>query len=537
MIIGYSAQTVRAAERPLLEAGEPLMERASRALADQVLSLLAQDAVPSAAAAGDEEALAGSGQVLLLAGPGANGGDGLHAAALLRGRGVRTETIAVADHLHAEGAAALEQAGGTVHTLEDLDEQRLRQLVEDAELILDAMFGIGGRPELPARLGELLETVREVGAPVIAVDLPSGLDATTGQADPATLHAERTITFGAATSGLLLEDGPARCGEIRLVDIGLGEHLPDPAEDPRAVLQLEDVDVRALWPRAQAGDHKYSRGVVALAAGSAAFPGAAVLCAAAAARAGAGMVRILAPRAVIDHVLHARPEVVGHPMPDADAAQHPEQPAIDLEAIGRTDALVLGPGLAPGDPRARAGIALLTRTDGAADGAEGEGMHERALAGVVDAGALAALRPEDRFGPDVVLTPHAGEAARLAQTLSIDPDQPRVDLARELSRATGATVLLKGATTLIAAPGQVLLAQADGPPQLATAGTGDVLAGIIGTLLAAGLPGPRAAALAALIHGRAGYRASHGGASPLVAGDLPDNLPSALNAILAPAQQ
>src|SRR5699024_7536920 len=197
---------------------------------------------------------------------------------------------------------------------------------------------------------------------------------------------------------------------------------------------------------------------------------AAVLTVSGAARTGAGMVRGLAPQQVLDLVLAERPEVVGHRIERADGGPH----AIDLDAVGRTDALVVGPGLAADDPRARCGVDLLRSARPGID------------RGVLDAGALSALTDAHRFGPDVVLTPHRGEAERLAARLDLDPQLPGARLAPALARATGATVLLKGAVTLIA-PGDCgpLRAQDDATPQLATAGTGDVLAGVLGTLLAA----------------------------------------------------
>ena len=290
------------------------------------------------------------------------------------------------------------------------------------------------------------------------------------------------------------------------------------------MLRLEDSDARALLPRPGREASKYSRGVVALAAGSDQYPGAAVLAASGAARAGAGMVRCLAPQKVLDLVLRERPEVVGHRIERAIGGAD----AVDLDAVGRTDALVVGPGLGPDDPRAAAGVDRLRRKGGTAGGS-----IER---GVIDAGALDVLTAEHRFGPDVVLTPHRGEAERLARRLDLDPELPGALLAPALAEATGATVLLKGAITLIApGDGGTLRAQDDATPQLATAGTGDVLAGVLGTLLAAGLTGPDAAALAAILHGRAGRLASRDGLQPLVALEVAAHLPATIGTILADA--
>lgn len=505
MILGHTVPAVREAEAPLLAAGEPLMLRAARALAGHVGARCG--AAPGSAPQ----------RLLVLAGAGSNGGDGLHAAAMLRREGITADALATAERLHEEGAAALRDAGGTLHHLAELPSDRLEQLLEATDLVLDAILGIGGRPEAAPEIRELLRAVRRRAVPVIAVDLPSFVDATTGEADADALAAEETLTFGAVKAGLLLPGGTELAGRVHLVDLGLGPHLPAVA----AVERLEDEDVRALLPRARRSDSKYTRGVVALAAGSERFPGAAVLTASGAARAGAGMVRVIAPAAVLDLVLRERPEIVGHRTGEnADGGGD-----LDLSAIGRTDALVIGPGLPGDDPRIGAGIDLLRRST------DGTGR------GVLDAGALDALTGSDRFGPDVVLTPHRGEAERLARRLDLDPDLPGPALAPALAEATGATVLLKGAVTLIApGNGGSLRAQDDATPQLATAGTGDVLAGMLGTLLAAGLTGPDAAALAAVLHGRAGRLASQDGLHPLVALDVAAHVPAAIGTILAGAQ-
>ncbi|WP_114853800.1 NAD(P)H-hydrate dehydratase [Brachybacterium sp. YJGR34] len=504
MIRAHSAEQVRAAEAPLLAAGDPLMLRAARALAERTRRRLA-----GAPAAGP--------RVLVLAGSGANGGDGLHAAALLRREGIGADAILTAERHHTGGAAALEDAGGTLHALDDLTPEELAELLAGAELVLDAILGIGGRPAVPPPLRPLLEAVRCSAVPVLAVDLPSFVDATTGETAPEALRAAETVTFGALKAGALLPGGAERCGELHLVDLGLAPHL---GETP-SLLRLEDADVRVLFPHPPREATKYSRGVVALAAGSEQYPGAAVLAASGAARAGAGMVRCLAPQSVLDLVLRERPEVVGHPVQPTTL----DPSSLHLEDTGRIGALVVGPGLPGTDPRARAGAALLCRGD-------------RFSRGVLDAGALEAIGAEDRFGPDVVLTPHAGEAARLARRLGADPDRPPPLLAAALASLTGATVLLKGPITVIApGDGGPLRSQEDGTAQLASAGTGDVLAGVLGTLLAAGLPGPDAAAVAAILHGRAGRLASRDGLVPLVALEVAGRLPDALATILAPAPQ
>ncbi|MBM7501569.1 hydroxyethylthiazole kinase-like uncharacterized protein yjeF [Brachybacterium muris] len=503
MIRGFSADQVRAAEAPLLDVGEPLMLRAAHSLAGHVREQLCGGAIGNAPP---------TQRVLVLAGSGANGGDGLHAAAILRRDGITADALLTAETCHAEGADALREAGGTLHCLAELTARpghALEGLLGSSDLVLDAILGIGGRPEVPGHLRRLLDHLRRAGTPVIAVDLPSFLDASTGEAAQLALPARTTVTFGAVKAGLLLPGGSDLAGDLHLVDLGLGPHLPSRA----LVERLEDEDVRRLWPRAGRDDSKYTRGVVAIAAGSTRYPGAAVLACSGAARAGAGMVRCLAPAPVLDLVLRARPEVLGHPVEDG---------GVDLADIGRTQALVVGPGLPGDDARARSCIEALRE--------DGQGPHR----GVIDAGGLDALDASDAFGADVVLTPHRGEAQRLARRLDIDPELAAAPLARALAEATGATVLMKGAVTVIAPPDPEapLLAQDDATGYLATAGTGDVLAGILGTLLAAGLPGSRAAALAAVLHGRAGRAASHDGLVPLVALDVAERVPEVLATIL-----
>lgn len=496
MIRAHTAEDVRAAERPLLEDGVPLMHLAASELAARVTALL-----------GEETGRVAGARVAVLAGPGSNGGDALHAGALLARRGVAVTAVPTADRLHEEGAAALRSAGGW---LEDLgphdpatpggrrDLARIVAMLDRADVVLDGILGIGGRTELDPVVRELLAAAHRAPAVLVAVDVPTGVDATTGIAGEGAAHAALTVTFGAVKSGLLLQGAAEHVGRLETVDIGLGPHLPEHAR----VRRLEDADVRDLWPVPTASDHKYSRGVVTIDGGSEDFPGAAVLSVSGAARAGAGMVRYRGPVAVRDLILQRRPEVVG--------------------TDGRHDAVVVGSGLSPHDARCRAGVAELL-----ADGA----------VGVLDAGALGAIEQGDRFGPTVVLTPHSGEAARLAEVLGIDPQLAPAELATALAEATGATVLLKGAVTLVA-PGDDpshLLSQADATPWLATAGAGDVLGGIVGALLAAGIGGGDAAALAALVHGRAAVHASRGGIAPIVALDVAEAIPGALAAILGGA--
>lgn len=514
MILGYTADEVRTAEEPLLARGVPLMQHAAFALATAVAAELV-----------DRRGAVRGSTVVLLVGAGNNGGDALHAGAVLARRGVRVLAVCTADQPHAEGLAALRRAGGrAVRVVEptdaatpagDRDEDVLPEVwlgdavaeAFAADVVLDGLLGIGGRGAargvaglLVGLLADLLDHeedaaggARSAGAGpwgagplVVAVDVPSGTGADDGSLpDGPVLPAWLTVTFGGAKAGLLLPPASARAGRITVVDLGL------PLGERPAVARLEPADVAALWPVPGPTDHKYSRGVLGVVAGTAAYPGAAVLTVSAAVLTGVGMVRYSGPAAVSSAVVAARPEVV--------------------PGDGRVQAWLLGPGVDPADEEQAA------RVTDALDRALRTG-----LPAVLDAGALA-LAPRD-LAPWCVLTPHAGELATLLGRSGEDVDRAGVEAeplrwARRAHEMTGATVLLKGSATVVVGAGGAVYAQADAPGWLATAGSGDVLAGVLGALLA-GRSGdvlddpPLAAALAAaaaLVHGRAAAMAVPGG--------------------------
>lgn len=512
MILGYTAAEVRAAEEPLLARGVPLMEQAAFALATRVAAELA----------GRRGAVRGASAVALV-GPGNNGGDALHAGAVLARRGVRVVALCTTDAPHAGGLAALRGAGGRAVRVAapgaaapgpgGLPPVWLGDAVAEAyaaDVVLDGLLGIGGRGaprgEAGLLVGLLADLVADEAGPlVVAVDVPSG----TGVDDGAlpggpVLPADLTVTFGAAKPGLLLPPAARHAGRVAVVDLG----LPLPAQP--AVARLEPADVAALWPVPGPEDHKYRRGVLGVVAGTPAYPGAAVLTVSAAVRAGVGMVRYAGPSAVARAVLAARPEVVA--------------------GDGRVQAWLLGPGV---DPRH---AKQARRVAGALERALGTGLPV-----VLDAGALE-LAPE-HVAPWCVLTPHAGELAALLARRGEDADRAAVEAeplrwARRAHELTGATVLLKGSTTVVAGTGGAVYAQADAPGWLATAGSGDVLAGVLGALLAGRAADvladpPLAAALAAaaaLVHGRAAAVAVPGG--PVAALDVADALPATVAGLL-----
>ncbi|QNE15355.1 NAD(P)H-hydrate epimerase [Pseudarthrobacter sp. NBSH8] len=506
MISAYTGTQIRAAEQPFLSAGvgAVLMQRASYGLANAAVHELKSRG----------RRLYGA-SVAVLAGKGNNGGDGLFAASFLAARGMRTTAVLAAGTAHTEALAAFERAGGRVYLLTELNANELAAQVASADVVIDAILGTGANGGLRGAAADLVRGLAELrlssGEPgiVVACDVPSGVDADTGEAHAPVLSAEVTVTFGAAKVGLLADPGADHAGRVHVVPIGIEEDLPWPA-----LRRFELADLARLLPQPGRRSHKYSRGVLGVVAGSADYPGAAVLACRGALAAGAGMVRYLGPPEVANLVRQSCPEVVCSTGSVADT---------------RVQAWLVGSGMGPGDTE------QLQRARDAV---------ESGLPVIADAGALPALPAV--LGPQVVLTPHAGELAALLARLGEPADRPEVEAgtlaaARKAAGLTGATVLLKGATTLVAAPDGAVFSQADGVPWLATAGSGDVLAGIIGALLAQSgtdvgrfqkldIPGPaRWAALAALgaaMHGKAGRSASdacEGG--PITAGSVADALP------------
>jgi ADP-dependent NAD(P)H-hydrate dehydratase / NAD(P)H-hydrate epimerase len=427
---------------------EVLIERAGAAVAREAMDLL--------------EGAYGR-RVVVVAGKGNNGNDGRAAAVRLRRRGVR---VAVVD------------AAGAPRRLPPCD------------LVIDAAYGTGFRGTW--------EPPDPGGAPVLAVDIPSGVDGRTSAAEGEVLSAERTVTFAALKPGLLFGRGPELAGDVRVADIGL-----DTRGATTAV--VEDGDVAGWLPRRPRETHKWQAAVWVV-AGSPGMAGAAALAARGAQRVGAGYVRLSTPGGDVGE--GAPLEAVGTPLPAAGWA------AEVLEGVERFAAVVVGPGLGR-----EQGTATEVRRL----------VAECPVPILVDGDGLSALggRVADVVDRTTVLTPHDGEFARLS---GVPPGSDRIAAATGLAQGAGCFVLLKGSTTTVAAPDAGVLLATAGDPRLATAGTGDVLSGAIGGLLAQGLDPGRAAAAGAHLHGRA---ARLGPPRGLVAGDLPDLLPAALAALAA----
>lgn len=466
MIRAHSVADVRAAEAALM-AQVPdgaLMQRAATGLAGVCLRLLER---PNAS------------RVVLLVGGGDNGGDTLFAGARLARRGARVRVVLLSpERVHDAGLAALTGAGGRV-----VDETQALDEIGTAHLVLDGIVGIGGQPGLRPPAQRLADAAASSGALVVAVDLPSGVDVDTGRTPEPHVHADVTVTFGTRKVCHLVDPSAAACGGVHLVDIGLDPMLPAPV-----VEGLDDRDVLGLLRLPGRFDDKYARGVLGLHVGEVRYAGASVLAASAAIDSGIGMLRVLGPEAVAARVRDACPQAV--------------------LADGRVQAWLAGPGMEPED--AQPVVAPLVASD---------------VPGVLDAGALAAV--DGPLRPDIVLTPHAGELARLLETTREQIEADRLALVSTAARRFDATVLLKGATTLVATPDGRVRANVTGTSWLATAGSGDVLAGVVGALLAAGLSALDAASAAAHLHGLAGRLAATRVGSPSatdVAAAVPDAL-------------
>jgi hydroxyethylthiazole kinase-like uncharacterized protein yjeF len=435
----FTADEIREAEAPLLAALPEggLMRRAAFGLA----TAIARELILLTGG------IAGR-RICAVVGSGDNGGDALWAATFLRRRGAgATAVLLNPERAHKAALAAFTRAGGAL----------VESVPQATDLVIDGVVGISGSG--PLRPGAA-EVFADVTAPVVAVDSPSGIDVQTGAAAGPHVHAALTVTFGGLKPVHALGD----CGRVELVDIGLDLPSTD-------MLGFDAADVAERWPVPGPTDDKYTQGVTGVLAGSATYPGAAVLCTGAAVAATSGMVR---------YAGSAGPQVLSH-WPEVIAAASPQ-------AAGRVQAWVVGPGLGT-DESAAAELSFALATD---------------LPVIVDADALTILaaHPDLVAGraATTVLTPHAGEFARLA---GAPPGEDRVAATRKLADRLGVTVLLKGNVTVVAEPGGPVYLNPAGQSWAATAGSGDVLSGIIGALLAAGLPAGEAAAAAAFVHARA----------------------------------
>ena len=451
----YSAAEMRAAEeayRGYPDSIPELMERAGTAVANEAMR-----AFPAARS------------FACVCGGGSNGGDGRVAARVLREAGLEATEMA------------------------DLDR---------CDVVVDALFGTGFHGEPRPEAAELIGRINAAPVPVVAVDLPSGVDASTGEIAGAVVDADLTVTFHALKVGLVVAPGRRHAGRVVVADIGLDDR---PTEIRRARPSLLDE-----VPRRRPGDTKYTAGSVLVVGGQPGMTSAACLAALAALRADAGYVTLAVPHESLPTAEALALEPVKLAWNDADAVE------TLTTAAERARALAVGPGLGRSDARRALVRELLERID---------------LPAVVDADGLFGLEPAVRSAA-TVLTPHSGELARLLERDASWVDAHRLEAARTCSERFGATVLLKGADTIVCSAGEATVVSDFGPASLATAGTGDVLTGIVASFLAKGLDATTAASAAAVAHGLAATLAPH--QAGLVASDLLALVPAVLDRLSAP---
>ncbi len=469
--------------------GPALMEVAGRAIAD---ALLAHPRSRDARA------------FVVLVGPGNNGGDGLVAARWLARRGRQVCAILSRARTGSALVDLVNESGGTTLVCGDgIDSALLAREMDRADILVDALLGIGQRREAPVTgpVASLLALATSSGRPVAAVDLPSGLDADSGRADERTPRCAVTLTLGAVKRGLLIGEGPERAGEVVVCDIA----VPEGAWPVDAPVALDAAMARRLLPPRPSDGHKGTFGHVLVIGGSAQYRGAPVLAGRAALRVGAGLATIAYPAEV---AIAASPELIHLPLEESS------EPLRAAANTGTYRAIVIGPGLGQSD---RA-VSIL-------DDALGSESLRHAAPWVIDADALNILARRDRWWDLLpegrVLTPHPGEMARLlGRPLPAD----RIGVARDAAEAWRCCLVLKGANTIVACPGRVAISLVANP-LLATGGTGDVLAGAIAGLLAQGLRTPEAMALAVYMHARAGQiLAERYGDSGGLAGEVADAL-------------
>jgi ADP-dependent NAD(P)H-hydrate dehydratase / NAD(P)H-hydrate epimerase len=449
------------------------------------------------------------GRLRVVIGKGNNGGDGLVAARLLRADGHEVDvlTVAALDELRGDALVNLERLPGAAPG--PFAPERL----DGSGVVVDALLGTGFEGVAREPVAGAIVAINAQEGPVVACDMPSGVDASTGEVEGEAVRARVTATFHGSKVGLHVEPGRSHAGDVEVVEIG----VPRGAPAPRSAGLISER-LLELYPRRARSGSKFDSGVVLVVGGSAGLTGAPTMAARSASRAGAGYVQVAVPESAQAAIDMRLLEQMSRGLPEHEGAHTPAGVCVAEEMAERVGAVVLGPGLGRDE-----GAAEFARAVAAGVGqpllidADGLNAH---------AGRLELLQA--RSAP-TVLTPHEGELARLLGVDSEEIKAHRLAHAREAVGLSGAVVLLKGDDTIVAAPGGLVAINRGATPALATAGTGDVLSGLIGALLAKGLPGFEAAALGALAHALAGMAAAERhGADHVVAGDVIDALPYGL---------
>ena len=496
-----SAELDRATQARGIPADD-LMEAAGREVADAALRLMGG---------------AYGRRAVVVCGKGNNGGDGLVAARYLDAAGVRTTVLTLEETFSEPADANLRRLEVTAVRRRPFSLGALERELARSDVAVDAIFGTGFRGVAEGEPAEAIATLNASSTPVVAVDIPSGVDGATGAVAGAAVHADLTVTFGAPKPGLVLLPGATRAGVVEVEPIGFP---PDLIRGD--LLLVEAGDVAAMLPHRAPDTHKRAAGFAVVVGGSRLMTGAPALAGTAAYRVGAGLVAVAVPERILPVVQGALREAVFVGLPETDAGTAAGGSARLDEVLGQAGAVAVGPGMTT-DERTRGWIRELVRSSEVPVVLDADGLN--AFAG----------RPEDLADrkADLILTPHAGEFSRLAAIATSEVEADRVRHVRELAARTSAVVLLKGSRTLVASPDGVVRINPTGGPSLATGGTGDVLTGMIAGLIARGCSPVDAGSAAAFVHGLAGRIAGDRRGDGATAVDVLEAVPAAMREVVA----
>jgi NAD(P)H-hydrate epimerase len=459
-------------------------------------------------------------RVLVLCGGGNNGGDGMVVARQVAQRGAEVTVVLAADPAKVTGDALtnlqiVQRLGLPLHILRSTEE--LSELWRQGwHLVIDALLGVGVKGEVRGLIGETIRFFEGCFVPVVAVDMPSGIDADTGAVCGCAMRAQLTVTFGAMKVGLAVYPGAEYAGEVVVGEIGIPRFVLEQANIPRRLITWEQV--RAWLPLRPADAHKGRFGHVLVVGGSVGLAGAPMMAAEAALRVGAGLCSVAIPRSVYA-VTAALREAMVYPLPDApEGCLSAESVEVMLPLLERANVLAIGPGWGTHPPARQALRKLLSMAR---------------VPCVIDADALNCIAQQPDIlpasPPPLVLTPHPGEMARLLNTDTAAVQADRLTIAQQAAERFGAVVVLKGARTVIATPSGRTWVNPTGNVGMATGGSGDALTGTIAGLLAQGLDAEQGAVAGVYIHGLAGDLAAQAvGATGMIAGDLIRYLPQAI---------
>ncbi len=502
-----TAEQMQQADEKAVDLGIPeilLMETAGRAVASWLEKLAQPDT---------------SEEIVILTGSGNNGGDGLVAARYLNRRGYRVRVLLLKSPEEFTGITAqnyrfCQLAGITMEELFELEQEELRDEVNRAAYLIDALLGTGITGAARGLAAEVIELVNRQSSPVLAVDVPSGLNVNSGEAEGPVIKADWTVTMASLKLGQILYPGRSYCGKIKLVDLDFPAEVYRELEVENYMLSEEEA-LRLLPQRPETG-HKGSFGRTLVVAGSRGMTGAALLSGLSALRSGAGLVELAAPRMVVDAAALWAPELITRELPGEEGRLTTESLKEILKAAAEADVLILGPGMGRSGELEKLISRLLSSLE---------------IPVVLDADGLNNINSPDMlkdFPGELVVTPHPGEMARLTDLTIEEVLARRLTLAPDFASENNLSLVLKGADSLIALPEGELFINPTGCEAMATAGSGDVLAGVIAALIAQGLPSERAACLGTYLHGRAGELAGDDLSSySVIAGDILEYLPEA----------